>query len=58
MLSKGIVGEQQSLLRTVGNHAVRPMEHGRRNKLQGALADIQRITCFDALIRIFAIMGF
>ena len=57
MLSESIVREKDLLLGAVGYHAVRPMEHRRRDECERACPDGEGIACFHRLIGHFAVVG-
>ena len=55
MLTKTVVGEQNLLLRAIGYHAIWPMQHRSRYKLQSTLAQRQGIPCLNSNIILFSI---
>ena len=57
VLAERVVREQDLLLRAVGDHAVRPVQHRGGYELQRALADRQRLARLDCLIVQLAIAG-
>ena len=47
VLTKGVVGEQNLVDVGIGDHVVRPVDHGGGHKGEGALADVQDIAALD-----------
>ena len=57
VLTESVVREEDLLFGAVGDHAVGPVEHGRRHERERALAEAQCVARLDAVVGKIAVVG-